>query len=88
LITHLHNFADVTMYWCTLQNVDVDADICNICIYISITQLALLGIHILAVIAVIKCDYYPLSAYELMSILGIEVVIPTSSKHKKDIIYS
>jgi hypothetical protein len=83
-----HNFADVTMYWCTLQNVDVDAGICNIRICISITQLALLGIRILAVIVIIKCDYYPLSAYELMGILGIEIVIPTSSKPKNDIIYS
>jgi len=45
----------------------VDAVISNI--RIRIMQLSFLGIRIHTVIAVIKCGYYLLSAYEIMSIL-------------------
>jgi hypothetical protein len=60
--------------------VNADAVISNICI--RIMWLSLLGIRIRKVI---KYSYYPLSAYEVMEILGLEVVIPTFTKYKKSL---
>jgi hypothetical protein len=40
-------------------------------------------IRIHAIIADIKCGYYPLSVYEVMGVLGLEIVFPTYSKYKK-----
>jgi hypothetical protein len=38
---------------------------------------------IIHICMVIKCDYYLLPAHEVMSILNLEIVIPTFSKCKK-----
>jgi hypothetical protein len=46
------------------ENVDADVVISNI--RICIMRLSRLGIHICAVIAIIKYGYYPLSAYKVM----------------------
>jgi hypothetical protein len=37
---------------------------------------------IIRIHTVIKCSYYPLSAYEVIEVLGTELVIHSSSKYK------
>jgi hypothetical protein len=42
-----------------------------------------ISIYIHVIIAVYKCIYYPISAYEVMSSLDFGVVILSCSKHRK-----
>jgi hypothetical protein len=45
-------------------------------------QLSLLSIHIRIIIVDINCGYYSLSVYEIMTILGLEIIIYTYNKYK------
>jgi len=69
----------------TIKGKNADADLVISNIRIRIIRLSLLGICIrilmhrviiIRIRAIIQCDYYPLSAYEVIGILGLEVVIP------------
>jgi len=49
---------------------NMDANISNMCIHIRIMRLSVSGICIRMVITMIECDCYPLSAYEVISVLN------------------
>jgi hypothetical protein len=55
------------------ENGDADKVISNIRISIRVY------------IAIIKCGYYSISAYEVIAVLGLEIVIPASSKYKNEL---
>lgn len=55
------------------ENGDADKVISNIRISIRVY------------IAIIKYGYYPISAYKVMTVLSLEIVIPASSKYKNEL---